>query len=104
MAFRATSAVAFRAARPVLGPYKQGASVHLEKVWGTFKHREGVVTRHLSPHEQNVFSNFFYKLPEFCASRVKETSLDAGLGFIFLVGSVGWADWYYEQLSFHHRD
>jgi len=65
---------------------------------------DGMVTRTISPFElqpirslwdQYAPGNFLNNFPSLW---------DIGPGIVVLVGTVAWADWYFEVLGRHHRD
>ena len=90
-----------------LGDLKPGVQPHLE-IWWKKKPKDGVidgmVTRTISPFElqpirslwdQYAPGNFLNNFPSLW---------DIGPGIVVLVGTVAWADWYFEVLGRHHRD
>ena len=104
-----TQIAVFRTSRVsgTVHPHAAGATPQRARRWKK-KPKDGVidgmVTRTISPFElqpirslwdQYAPGNFLNNFPSLW---------DIGPGIVVLVGTVAWADWYFEVLGRHHRD
>ena len=90
-----------------LGEIKAGVQPQLELWWSkkpTAGVQDGMVTRTISPFELKPLRSLF---DLFSPQNIHEqfpSVWDVGPAFVFLVGTIYGADWYFEYLAHQHRD
>mmetsp|Transcript_8608 Transcript_8608/g.25897 ORF Transcript_8608/g.25897 Transcript_8608/m.25897 type:complete len:100 (+) Transcript_8608:167-466(+) len=99
--------MAFRASLRRLGEAKAGVQPHLE-IWWKKKPKHGVTdgmtTQTISPFELQPIRSLFEQYSPANFMNNFPSLWDIGPGIVTLVGTVAWADWYFDYLGKHHRD
>mmetsp|Transcript_1913 Transcript_1913/g.2675 ORF Transcript_1913/g.2675 Transcript_1913/m.2675 type:complete len:102 (+) Transcript_1913:49-354(+) len=89
--------------RVLLGPGRSDVSPHLVKWWGKQKQVDGMITRHLSPYEQQPVMPWLKTFPQRAYDKFVNSFMYWGTTAGIVVGTVIWADAVDAAESFSHR-
>jgi len=75
----------------------------LAKWWKSYVYTYGLRTQVQSPYRQDHVTSFVKHMPESAKKKVVENFFDVAPAFTFLVGTMWWADYAFDQEQRKHR-
>ncbi|GBG32123.1 Cytochrome b-c1 complex subunit 8 [Hondaea fermentalgiana] len=87
-----------------MAPPMKNVHPGLAKLWKKYKPINGLVTRTVSPYQQDFITPWVKTWPEKMKHKISDNLFDVGPGVLVLFGTVAWADATFESEMKKHRD